>query len=53
MRIIELWKSVLPMQSVCMQLPIIEPGEYDEPWAMKRREAVRGVRQPRSGPPLV
>ena len=53
MRPIELWKNVLSMQSACMQLPIIEPGEYDGPWAMKRREAMRGIRQPRSGPPLV
>jgi hypothetical protein len=52
-RIIEQWRNVLPMQSVCLQLPIVEPGEYDEPWAARRRESMRAIRQPRSGPPLV
>ncbi len=51
-RIIEQWKNVLPMQSVCLQLPIVEPGEYDEPWAVRRREAMRGIRQHRSEAPL-
>lgn len=32
------WREVLPTQSVCLQVPVIMPREYDEYWAEKLRE---------------
>ena len=37
-RLIREWKQVLPTQSVCLQVPIVAPCEYDEPWAVRQRE---------------
>lgn len=35
------WRSVLPAQSVCLTVPIVEPGHNDEPFAARlRREAL-------------
>ncbi|HMJ09253.1 MAG TPA: family 1 glycosylhydrolase [Pyrinomonadaceae bacterium] len=31
------WREVLPTQSVCLQVPVVMPAEYDEEWAIKRR----------------
>ncbi|HYF54545.1 MAG TPA: glycoside hydrolase family 1 protein, partial [Salinarimonas sp.] len=35
------WRDVLPAQSVCLQVPIVMPGEYDEPQARRQREQAR------------
>ncbi len=32
------WRAVLPTQSVCLQVPIMQPSEYDKPWSRKLRE---------------
>jgi beta-glucosidase/6-phospho-beta-glucosidase/beta-galactosidase len=42
--LIQQWGEVLPTQSVCLQVPLVEPSEYDEPWARRRREHLRRVR---------
>lgn len=34
------WRHLLPAQSVCLQMPIILPSEYDEPLARNRREMI-------------
>jgi beta-glucosidase/6-phospho-beta-glucosidase/beta-galactosidase len=31
------WNQVLPTQSVCLQVPIVMPSEYNEQWAQKQR----------------
>lgn len=33
------WKDVLPTQSVCLQVPIVLPNEYDDGWAKRMRTA--------------
>jgi beta-glucosidase/6-phospho-beta-glucosidase/beta-galactosidase len=35
------WSEVLPMQSVCLNVPIILPSEYEEPFARRRRDLTR------------
>jgi beta-glucosidase len=35
------WSEVLPMQSVCLNVPIILPSEYEEPFARRRRDLAR------------
>jgi beta-glucosidase len=35
------WMEVLPAQSVCLNVPLILPSEYDEPFARRRREWAR------------
>jgi len=35
------WRDVLPAQSVCLQVPIVMPSEYDEPQAQRQREQAR------------
>lgn len=32
------WRQVLPTQSVCLQVPVVMPADYDEPWAKRSRE---------------
>ncbi|MDB5840600.1 MAG: glycosyl hydrolase family protein [Herminiimonas sp.] len=36
-RLIEDWLEVLPTQSVCLQVPIIMPSEYEFDWCKNRR----------------
>src|SRR5205085_1695891 len=36
-QIINDWRDVLPTQSVCLQVPVVMPHQYDEQWAMKQR----------------
>jgi beta-glucosidase len=33
--------EVLPAQSVCLNVPVILPSEYDEPFARRRRDWAR------------
>ena len=40
-RLIEDWRDVLPAQSVCLQVPVVLPGDYDEPSARRRRDYLR------------
>ena len=35
------WSEVLPMQSVCLNVPIVLPSEYDEAFARRRRDWAR------------
>jgi len=32
------WKTVLPTQSVCLQVPVVRPSEYDGNWAKRKRD---------------
>jgi hypothetical protein len=43
--LIEQWRELLPVQSVCLQVPLVEPDQYDEPWARRRREHMRQIRR--------
>jgi len=35
------WRDVLPTQSVCLAVPIVEPSDHKEPTARKRRAEMR------------
>jgi beta-glucosidase len=35
------WMEVLPAQSVCLNVPVVLPSEYDEPFAHRRRDWAR------------
>ena len=48
--LIQQWQTVLPVQSVCLQVPVVTPQEYDEPFAHRRRDLMRRVRSRLSGP---
>jgi beta-glucosidase/6-phospho-beta-glucosidase/beta-galactosidase len=37
-KLIRDWREVLPTQSVCLQVPVVMPRDYDEYWAEKLRE---------------
>jgi beta-glucosidase len=37
-QLIERWQTVLPVQSVCLVVPVVLPSEYEEPSARRRRE---------------
>ena len=47
-QLIQDWDSVLPMQSVCLIVPVVKPQEYDDAWAVRRRDAARQWRQRKS-----
>jgi beta-glucosidase len=36
-KLISDWRDVLPTQSVCLQVPIVMPSEYEEYWAQRLR----------------
>jgi len=36
-QLIKDWREVLPMQSVCLRLPIVPPEEYHDKWAERER----------------
>jgi hypothetical protein len=40
-QLIDRWQTILPVQSVCLMVPIVLPSEYLEPGAIKRREWMR------------
>lgn len=45
------WREVLPMQSVCLRLPIVPPAEFEADWAKRvRAEARRKQFTPRTEP---
>jgi beta-glucosidase len=31
------WREVLPTQSICLQVPVVLPSEYDDAWARTKR----------------
>jgi beta-glucosidase/6-phospho-beta-glucosidase/beta-galactosidase len=35
------WREVLPTQSVCLQVPVVCPSEYDQEWAKRARKLAR------------
>jgi beta-glucosidase/6-phospho-beta-glucosidase/beta-galactosidase len=43
-RLIKDWGDVLPTQSVCLQVPVVMPQEYDEYWAKRLRADASGVK---------
>ncbi|PQV63508.1 glycosyl hydrolase family 1 [Abditibacterium utsteinense] len=43
--LIKEWREVLPTQSVCLQVPIVMPSEYEESWAVRRRGQARRAAQ--------
>ncbi len=47
-KLIQDWDSVLPTQSVCLIVPVVRPQEYDEGWAVRRRDTARHWRQRKS-----
>jgi beta-glucosidase/6-phospho-beta-glucosidase/beta-galactosidase len=38
-KLISDWRDVLPTQSVCLQVPVVLPQEYDEYWAQELRDS--------------
>ena len=36
------WEQVLPVHSICLQVPIIMPSESEEPWARKKQQTAAG-----------
>jgi beta-glucosidase len=43
-QLIQSWRKVLPTQSVCLTVPVVPPGEYDDAGAVRRREEARDLR---------
>ncbi|MGI4880326.1 MAG: glycoside hydrolase family 1 protein, partial [Janthinobacterium lividum] len=43
-RLIAAWNHVLPTQSMCLQVPVTLPSEYDDAGARRRRAWLRGLR---------
>lgn len=39
------WRQVLPTHSLCLQVPVVAPSEYDEHWARSRRRAAQRRRE--------
>jgi beta-glucosidase/6-phospho-beta-glucosidase/beta-galactosidase len=50
-QLIQDWRSLLPAQSVCLQMPIILPSEFDEPLALRRREDIHRYYMQQDFPP--
>ncbi len=40
-QLIHAWREVLPTQSVCLQVPVVCPSEYDQAWARRARKLAR------------
>jgi Beta-glucosidase/6-phospho-beta-glucosidase/beta-galactosidase len=45
------WREVLPTQSVCLQVPVVMPDEYEETWAVSKRSQAVGQRGARPTSP--
>ena len=43
-QIIREWKDVLPVQSLCLAVPIVYPSEYEERQALRQRSEARELR---------
>jgi hypothetical protein len=44
-QLIKDWGEVLPTQSVCLVVPLVPPGEHDEPGARRKRAEARRLRE--------
>jgi beta-glucosidase len=44
-QLIDDWREVLPMQSVCLQVPVVRPSEHGEAWARRARAEARSRRR--------
>ena len=44
-QLIQDWQDVLPAQSNCLQIPVIMPDEYEQPWAKEKQQNARQSRQ--------
>lgn len=40
-QLIEDWRAVLPTQSICLKVPVVFPEDYDEEWALRKRDEAR------------
>ncbi|MDQ3819353.1 MAG: glycoside hydrolase family 1 protein, partial [Acidobacteriota bacterium] len=40
-QLIKSWREVLPVQSVCLRVPVVVPSEHEERWAREKREEAR------------
>lgn len=45
------WQQVLPTQSVCLQVPVVLPSEYDDDWGRKSRRHARQAREAMTAAP--
>ncbi len=45
------WQQVLPTQSVCLQVPVVLPSEYDDDWGRKSRRHARQTREAMTAAP--
>jgi len=50
-QLIREWRRLLPAQSVCLQMPITLPSEFDEPLAIRRRENIHRYYMQQDLPP--
>jgi beta-glucosidase len=44
-KLISDWTSVLPTQSVCLQVPIVMPSEFEHGWSRERRRNATEARR--------
>ncbi|MFL5785335.1 MAG: family 1 glycosylhydrolase [Bacteriovoracaceae bacterium] len=51
-QLIKDWREVLPTQSVCLQVPIVRPSEYNEQLAIKKRLVAGHQRSQGTAAPL-
>jgi beta-glucosidase/6-phospho-beta-glucosidase/beta-galactosidase len=42
-QLIQDWRQVLPAQSMCLQVPVMLPSEFDDPMARRQREKARTI----------
>ncbi len=47
------WCQVLPAQSVCLQLPITEPRDFDKPFAQRARKSMKWICERTPSEPLM
>ncbi len=42
------WQTVLPTQSMCLQVPVVLPSEYEDEFARRRRRHAKAIRRTRA-----
>jgi beta-glucosidase len=50
-KLIAEWREVLPTQSVCLQVPLVLPGEHEEEWVQRQQAVARTHRHRRPTSP--
>jgi beta-glucosidase/6-phospho-beta-glucosidase/beta-galactosidase len=50
-QLIQDWRELLPAQSICLQMPITLPSEFEEPMAIRRRENIHRYYMQQNLPP--